>query len=104
MYRIEISARAQADADAAYAWMAETISPAFAESWYQGLFKQIETLAQHPLRCPLAAETDRFPEEIRELIHGKRRHHHKYRILFTVNQDVVVILFVHHSARKELEP
>ena len=54
MFRIEVTANAQADADAAYAWMAENISPAFAEQWYQGLFKQLETLTKHPTRCPSA--------------------------------------------------
>jgi plasmid stabilization system protein ParE len=37
MFRIEIAAGAQADADAAYAWMVENISPAYAERWYREL-------------------------------------------------------------------
>jgi plasmid stabilization system protein ParE len=104
MYLIQVTARAQADADEAYAWLAENISPAYAETWYQGLFEQFELLKRHPLRCPLAAENDRFPVEIRELIYGKRRRGHKHRIIFTIQEDVVVILFVHHSARQQLEP
>jgi plasmid stabilization system protein ParE len=104
MFRIEIAASAQADADAAYAWMAEHISPAFAEAWYQGLFKQIETLTAHPHRCPLARESHKFPEDIRDLTYGKRRHKHKYRILYTIRQDTVAILYVHHSARDDIEP
>ena len=35
MHRIKITAEAQYDANKAYAWMAETISPGFAEKWYQ---------------------------------------------------------------------
>jgi plasmid stabilization system protein ParE len=104
MYRIEITARAQADADEAYAWLAENVSLAYAERWYQDLFKQIETLKKHPTRCPLARESHKFPDEIRELVYGKRHHKHKYRIIFSIRQDVVVILYVHHSSRKELEP
>jgi plasmid stabilization system protein ParE len=104
MYRIEITAQAQADADEAYAWMAEHISPAFAEKWYQELFKQIETLTRHPSRCPVAPESRKFAEEIRELVYGKRRHKHKYRIFFAIREDTVAILYVYHSARKELEP
>jgi len=50
--RIEITARARDDADAAHAWMTEHISSAFAEKWYQELFKQIETLARHPASSP----------------------------------------------------
>ncbi len=104
MFRIEVTANAQADADAAYAWMAENISPTFAEQWYQGLFKPLETLTKHPTRCPLARESDRFAEEIRELIYGKRKHKNKYRILYPIRQDVVAILYIHHSARDEIEP
>jgi plasmid stabilization system protein ParE len=104
MYRIEITASAQADADRAYAWMAENISPAVAEKWYQELCKQIETLTRHPGRCPVAAESCKFAQEIRELVHGKRRHKHKYRILFAIREDVVAVLYVYHSSRKALEP
>ncbi|WP_406697361.1 type II toxin-antitoxin system RelE/ParE family toxin [Singulisphaera sp. Ch08] len=104
MFRVEITAKARDDADEAYAWMVENISPANAEKWYQELFEQIETLTKHPARCPVASESRKFPEEIRELIYGKQRHKHKYRILFTIRQDVVAILHVYHSARNELEP
>jgi plasmid stabilization system protein ParE len=104
MYRLDITDRARDDADAAYAWMAENNSPAFAEQWYQGLFKQIETLTRHPTRCPAARESREFPEKIQELVYGKTRHKYKYRILFTIRDDVVVILYVYHSARKELGP
>jgi len=104
MYRLEITDRVRVDADAAYAWMAEHISPAYAEKWYQGLFKHIATLTKHPTRCPAARESQRFPERIQEFVYGKARHKHKYRILFTIREDVVVILYVHHSSRKELEP
>jgi len=36
-YRLRVTARAVADADEAYAWIAEHLSPAQAERWYQGL-------------------------------------------------------------------
>jgi plasmid stabilization system protein ParE len=102
MYQIEITARAQADADAAYAWIAEHLSPERAERWYQGLFKQIETLTRQPQRCPLALENYEFPEEIRVLLYGKRAN--KYKILFTIRATTVVILYVHHGARDKIEP
>jgi plasmid stabilization system protein ParE len=104
MYKLEVTDRARDDADAAYAWMSENISLAYAEKWYQGLFKQIETLTKHPTRCPLARESGKFPEKIQELVYGKTRHKHKYRILFTIRDDVVAILYVYHSSRDELEP
>jgi plasmid stabilization system protein ParE len=90
------------DADAAYAWIAEHLSPAQAERWYQGLFQQMETLTRQPTRCPRAAESDWFPEELRELLYGKRNN--KYRILFTIRDQDVVVLYVQHAARQELDP
>jgi plasmid stabilization system protein ParE len=104
MHRIEVTDRALADADEAYAWLAEHVSSAYAEGWYRGLFAQIEALTRHPRRCPVARESEKFPEEIRELLYGKRKQKNKYRILFTIREDLVVILYVHHASRKELEP
>lgn len=101
-YRLSVTAHAVADADDAYAWIAEHRSLDQAERWYQGLFKQMETLTRHPLRCPRAAESDKFPEELRELLYGRRKN--KYRIIFTVRNEDVVVLYVHHAACKEIEP
>ena len=73
--------------------------------WYNGLVKKIDTLRRHPTRCPLAAENDKFPEEIRELLYGRSgKRIHKHRILFTVREDTVHILYVRHTDRDELEP
>ncbi len=72
-YRLRVTARAVADADEAHAWIVEHLSPAQAERWYQGLFKQMETLTRQPTRCPRAAESDKFREELRELLYGKRK-------------------------------
>ena len=80
-YRLRVTARAVADADEAYAWISEHLSSAQTERWYQGLFKQMETLTRQPNRCPRAAESDRFPEELRELLYGKRNN--KYRIVIS---------------------
>jgi len=59
---------------------------------------------EDPGRCPIAPESGSFAEEIRELTYGKQKHKHKYRIIFSIRQDLVVILFVYHSSRKALEP
>jgi plasmid stabilization system protein ParE len=90
------------DADAASQWIAEHHSPVRAERWYQGLFARIETLTRQPLRCPVIAESRRFPEELRELLYGRRNN--KYRIIFTIRGSDVVILYIHHGARGELRP
>jgi hypothetical protein len=43
-----------------------------ADKWLHGLYKAIDTLQTRPLRCPFAAESHKFPEELHELLYGKR--------------------------------
>lgn len=104
MFRVEVTDRARDEADAAYAWLAANVSDDLALRWYLGLFEQIETLGALPTRCPVAEESARFPEEVRELIYGKARHKHKYRILFTIHDDLVTVLTIQHSSRREAQP
>ena len=53
--------------------------------------KKMDTLRRDPSRCPLAAESDKFPEEIRELLCGRGgKRVHKHCILFTVRGDTVL--------------
>ncbi len=54
-----------------------------------------------PARCPLAPENDEFEEEIRELLYGKRQH--RYRILFTIRGETVIVLHIRHGAREHLK-
>ena len=51
--------------------------------------------------CPLAPENDEFEEEIRELLYGKRQH--RYRILFTIREQAVVVLHIRHGAREHIK-
>jgi len=53
-----------------------------------------------PLRCSLAFENSFFEEEIRQLVYGKGRN--AYRILFTIVDDTVQIIFVRHAAQKPI--
>ncbi len=102
-YRIIIEPTAAREIRSAVRWKTEHASPIVAARWYNGLIKRIDTLQRHPSRCPLAAEDDKFPEEIRELLYGRHKFH-KHRILFTIRDDAVHVLYVRHTARDELEP
>ena len=62
----------------------------------------METLTRHPTRRPRAPESDKFGEDLHELLYGEGRN--KYRILFAIREADVVELFVHHGARREQEP
>jgi plasmid stabilization system protein ParE len=72
-YHVIIEPTAQREIRLAVRWISEHQSPTAAAKWYNGLIKKASTLKTHPTRCPVAAENDRFPEEIRELLYGKRR-------------------------------
>ena len=103
-YRVIVEPTAEREIRAAVRWKTENASPAAAAHWY-GLLKKIDTLRRQPSRCPLGAENDKFPEEIRELLYGRPgKRIHKHRIIFTIRNDVVHILYVRHTARDEIEP
>lgn len=53
-----------------------------------------------PSRCSLAFENSFCDEEIRQLVYGKGRN--AYRILFTIVDDSVQIIFVRHAAQKPI--
>jgi plasmid stabilization system protein ParE len=101
-YRVELAATAKADIRQQAQWLREQASPLKSERWLAGLEKALDTLQARPQRCPVAAESDRFPEEIRELLLGKRKH--KHRIIFAIRNDAVYVLYVRHAARDALEP
>jgi plasmid stabilization system protein ParE len=100
-YRVIIETPAQADMEEAYRRMAQ-VSPERAAHWYNGLIDAVNSLATLPARCPYAPENALFPEDIRQLLYGKRGS--VYRILFTVVKETVHVLHVRHSARRPLKP
>jgi plasmid stabilization system protein ParE len=104
-YRIIVEPTAEKEIRSALRWKTENASPTVAARWYNGLIKKIHSLRQYPLRCPLATENEKFPEEIRELLYGRSgKRTHKHRIIFTIRDDAVHVLYVRHTARDELEP
>ena len=66
--------------------------------WFLALEDAIASLAAFPERCPLAPETGRFPFAVRQLLYGRKPH--AYRILFTIEGDVVKILHIRHGRRR----
>jgi hypothetical protein len=45
----------------------------------------------------LAIENKIFPDEVRQLLHGKSKN--VYRVLFTIRDTTVYILYLRHSAQ-----
>lgn len=84
IYRIIIKAQAQSDLDETYRRIAQG-SAERAAQWYNGIVDAIASLANFPERCAFARENAFFPEDIRQLLYGKRGN--VYRVLFTIAQD-----------------
>jgi plasmid stabilization system protein ParE len=98
-YRVILQPEAERAIEEAYRWVSD-YSPRTARLWLEGLYKAIMSLETMPARCSLAFENNFFDEEIRQLVYGKGRS--AYRILFTIADDTVNILFVRHAAQKPL--
>ena len=97
-YRVVLSHEAGRNIEEAFHWIATDDLEA-AKRWYEGLMDRLNTLSQFPLGCPIAPETrlGLVGREVRQVLHG--RGFWKYRILFVVEDDRVLIAHVRHGAR-----
>jgi plasmid stabilization system protein ParE len=100
---VVITPEAQQNLREAAGWWARHRSAAQAQRWYDGFVEALDSLAEQPLRCPLARENESFPYELRELPYGvgSRPTH---RALFAVRPDAVVVLSIRHVAQKDVAP
>jgi plasmid stabilization system protein ParE len=101
-FRVEISLQAEHDAEAILDWLISQHTGEAGIDWFLALDHAFASLARFPERCPIAPESSRFPFEVRQLFYGRKPH--VYRILFTVNADVVQVLHIRHGRRKPLTP
>jgi plasmid stabilization system protein ParE len=102
-YHVVITQRAERDMSAAVSWWAAERSVEQAKRWLAGLDQELQTLARSPERCPLAAENGQFPHQLRELHYGLSRRP-THRAIFTVADDLVLVLAVRHGAQDLLRP
>jgi plasmid stabilization system protein ParE len=96
-YRVETSVRAEHDGNAILEWLNAQGAGGAGRRWFLALEDAIASLGEFPERCPLAPENREFPFEVRQLLYGKKPH--VYRILFTVEGDLVRVLHLRHSRR-----
>jgi plasmid stabilization system protein ParE len=99
-YRYRLTGSAITDVQMLYDKIA-SYSPNLAEKWNRKLFDHFDTLRTFPFSCPRAPESDKFGEDVRELVYGKRQS--AYRVLFVVREDVVIILAVWRASRGPAE-
>lgn len=97
-HTVVLSAEAGGNIEEAWHWIAES-DPEAADRWYDGLIAALKTLAKLPQRCPISPETrlGLIDTEIRQLLYGHG--YWKYRILFAVEGNKVLIAHVRHGAR-----
>ncbi|HAN75214.1 MAG TPA: type II toxin-antitoxin system RelE/ParE family toxin [Planktothrix sp. UBA8407] len=98
-FQVKLTRNAKLEIESAYLWL-KNLNPNYADQWFRDLMNTIATLQDKPKRFALARENDDFPEEIRQIIYGKSRN--KYRIIFTIREDIVYILYLRHSAQSSI--
>jgi toxin ParE1/3/4 len=69
--------------------------PDAAADWVESIFASVKRLARFPLSGRPVPESQRT--DLREVIHGK------YRVIYRVDPDLLVVLTVRHT-RQELSP
>jgi plasmid stabilization system protein ParE len=99
-FRVRTSAKAKRDLDAILGWLLSQEAGDAGSRWFQGLSEAIASLATLPERCAFAPENASLPYDVRQLLYGRRQN--RYRILFTILGDTVLILHVRHGRRKPL--
>lgn len=99
-FLVETSAQADEDAASIREWLVSRFCRGRRHPLGLGLEEAIASLANMPLRCPVAPGNTEFPFEVRQLFHGRTPH--VYRILFTVEDSRAYVLHIRHGRRTRL--
>ena len=91
-FQVEITATAQSDIQEIFQYIAVDNQTA-ANNLFWEIEKQIDSLEQFPLRCPVIPESFELGVEYRHIIYGH------YRTIFRVESSKVIILRIIHGAR-----
>lgn len=101
-FRVRLTKDAAADFERRLTILAER-SPEAALRLNVRFEKALFRLRDFPFTCGLAYENPAFPEELRNLlfgVHSKRR----YRALFVIREDEVVVLAIRAPGEKPIHP
>lgn len=77
-------------------------NPSRAVTWLEEVEAKVMKLDYFPESHPYARENDGHDAELRQLVFGRGRY--KYRVIFTVRKDEVVVLDIRHASRDEHPP
>jgi plasmid stabilization system protein ParE len=99
-FRVDISKDAEHEAETILNWLLKEQAGETGLRWFAKLYEAIQSLELLPARCGLAPENKSFSSKVRQLVYGRRPH--QYRILFTIEGDVVTVLHIRHGRRDAL--
>ena len=94
------TATAKQDARDILSWLLSHGADETGLRWFYGMQKAIASLREMPTSCNIARESKNFPFEVRQLPHGST--HHCYRILFTIEGNVVTVRLLDASNLPDL--
>ena len=100
--RVVLTPRAEHNLRTIHAYILKQ-APRAADDWLERAERAVDSLNQHPERCPLAPENRSFGKPIRQLLFGAGNRG-TYRILFIVADQLVYVLHVRHGSRLPLAP
>jgi plasmid stabilization system protein ParE len=99
-FLVHITAGAERDIDEILTWLVKR-APLTAARWHATLLKKVQRLERNPESYPLAAEAERLKISLRETLFGRRRN--VYRILFTIDGNVVTVHHIRRGSRDWLK-
>jgi plasmid stabilization system protein ParE len=91
-YKVEITRAAKSDIIEIFDHIARD-NPVAAANFVRQLERQIRSLKQYPLRCPIIPEAVELKREYRHMLYGS------YRTIFKVSTKSMIIIRVIHGAR-----
>ncbi len=94
-HKVRLTREAKEQIAAISAYIAQD-SPTNARRWRQRIREHIRSLKTFPERCEVAFRAQDVGRDIRHTFYGV------YRILYTIDNDTVVVLCVRHGARRPL--
>lgn len=98
--KVIITPKAAEDLSETWSWLIDR-NPRAANEWLQGIRTLILSLGTMPEAHPLADESRDFDLPIRRALYGKST---RWRIYFTVINDVVQVLHVRHGRQSDWQP
>lgn len=101
-FTVKISDQADTDAQVIFDWIAER-SPAGALKWYEAYQAAVVRLEVNAGQHPLAAESNWFPKEVRQMLF-KTRKDLRYRILYSISESKVDVLHVRGPGQDLVRP